>query len=65
MSCTQFGTRVVTHEFDMGDWEADFDEQNRQRDIHLWIVPARIEGDWLLAVNCSSSNPSGTLAARL
>ena len=50
------GTRVVSHDWDMGDWPADktvtlevpdkavgFEKRSR---VHLWIVPARIEGEW-------------------
>jgi len=45
------GTRVVSNSFTMGDWEAD-----QSTDVSegcqsyctalLWIVPARVEGDW-------------------
>ena len=34
------GTRVVTHDFRMGDWKPDLSETVNWR-IHLWIVPAR------------------------
>ena len=50
------GTRVVSHDFDMGDWEPDktlvvdapdkpigLEKKSR---VHLWIVPARVEGLW-------------------
>ena len=35
------GTRVVSHAFDMGDWEPDRTEQVNGRKIFLWTVPAR------------------------
>jgi SAM-dependent methyltransferase len=44
------GTRVVSHAFDMGDWEADQHEVLDGRNIYLWIVPARVEGRWQLNV---------------
>ena len=40
------GTRVVSHAFDMGDWQADHRESVTGRTVYLWIVPARVEGRW-------------------
>lgn len=50
------GTRLVSHDFDMGDWKADdyvrmdaadkFSGAGGDSDIYLWIVPARIAGAW-------------------
>jgi SAM-dependent methyltransferase len=40
------GTRLVSHQFDMGDWEADKHEKLGYRDIYFWIVPAKVEGRW-------------------
>jgi hypothetical protein len=40
------GTRVVSHAFDMGDWEADQHDIVTGRDVYLWIVPAQVEGRW-------------------
>ena len=50
------GTRIVSHDWDMGDWPADrvvsvdvpdkpIGREKRSR-LHLWIVPARVEGYW-------------------
>jgi SAM-dependent methyltransferase len=39
------GTRVVSHDFTMGDWKSDLTETNNWR-IHMWIVPARVTGKW-------------------
>lgn len=39
------GTRVVSHDFTMGDWKSDLTETNNWR-IHMWIVPARVAGKW-------------------
>ncbi|KJS38398.1 MAG: hypothetical protein VR70_10120 [Rhodospirillaceae bacterium BRH_c57] len=40
------GTRVVSHAFDMDDWEPDArDRVNGQR-AYLWIVPAKVAGQW-------------------
>lgn len=44
------GTRVVSHDFSMKDWEADkFTEvelERRTHDIYFWIVPANVSGTW-------------------
>lgn len=50
------GTRVVSHDWDMGDWQPDrttvvpvpdkkvgLEKSSR---IHLWTVPARVDGVW-------------------
>jgi SAM-dependent methyltransferase len=40
------GTRVVSHAFTMGDWEADQTESVEGRTAYLWIVPAKVDGHW-------------------
>jgi hypothetical protein len=42
------GTRVVSHAFTMGDWEADRTESvaGSNQTIYLWIVPAKVGGSW-------------------
>jgi hypothetical protein len=50
------GTRVVSHDFDMGDWEPDkaltVDAPDKPiglekvSKVYLWVVPARLEGLW-------------------
>ncbi len=40
------GTRIATHAFDMGDWEADEKDLVDGRTVYLWIVPARVGGAW-------------------
>ena len=42
------GTRVTSHQFTMGDWEADETNEIEYRTAYLWIVPARVEGTWVL-----------------
>ncbi len=39
-------TRVVSHAFTMGEWEADQTETVEGRTAYLWIVPAKVEGVW-------------------
>lgn len=45
------GTRVVSHDFDMGDWRADQRQQIGTASVYLWIVPARVSGRWAMTVN--------------
>lgn len=40
------GTRVVSHAFTMGEWEADQTETVESRTAYLWIVPAKVDGNW-------------------
>ncbi|HYF19110.1 MAG TPA: methyltransferase domain-containing protein [Ramlibacter sp.] len=50
------GTRVVSHDWDMGDWKPDRttvvdvpDKKvglEKSSKIHLWVVPARVDGLW-------------------
>jgi SAM-dependent methyltransferase len=35
------GTRIVSHEFDMGDWQPVRTERVGGRRVHFWTVPAR------------------------
>ncbi len=42
------GTRVTAHQFNMRDWTPDETAVVENRDAHLWIVPARVAGTWLL-----------------
>lgn len=40
------GTHVVSHAFDMQDWEPDTHEQVDGRAVYLWIIPADASGKW-------------------
>jgi hypothetical protein len=39
------GTRIVSHDFDFGDWRPDHKTTIR-KNVFLWIVPARAAGRW-------------------
>ena len=45
------GTRVVTHSFLMEDWEPDQSVLVDGRNAYLWIVPAKVEGEWVWTEN--------------
>ena len=65
------GTRVVSNTFSMGDWEPDETMLDQHWRAHFWVVPAQIEGAWVmngmeggpLRLNISQSyqNIGGTL----
>jgi len=40
------GVRVVSHQFTMGEWEADETGEHESHSIFHWIVPARVGGSW-------------------
>lgn len=43
------GTRVVSNSFDMGEWEPERTVRvPDQNPLFLWIVPARVDGEWTL-----------------
>jgi hypothetical protein len=43
------GTRIVSNAFDMDTWQPDRTIRvGDQNPIYLWVVPARVEGDWAL-----------------
>lgn len=43
------GTRVVAHDFDFDDWRPDVKTTIR-KNVFLWIVPAKVEGNWSVRV---------------
>jgi hypothetical protein len=42
------GARVLSHDFNMGDWLPDKTERISGRVVYLWIVPANVAGNWQL-----------------
>lgn len=43
------GTRLVSHQWTMGNWVADETSWVRASPIHAWIVPANAGGSWQLS----------------
>ena len=41
------GTRVVSYSFTMSDWEPDDHVDTDDGSAYLWVVPARVAGDWV------------------
>jgi hypothetical protein len=46
----QPGIRIVSHQFDLGDWEPDEKVEVEGRVGYLWVVPARAEGTWRVSI---------------
>ena len=44
------GTRIVSHDFHMGDWKPDR-ALTVQKTIYYWVIPAAIAGRWRLEAN--------------
>ena len=42
------GTRVTSHAFNMGDWDADIEIDSPAKAFY-WVVPAPVEGEWLIS----------------
>jgi SAM-dependent methyltransferase len=40
------GARIVAHGWDMGEWEADAQQEIEGGDLFYWIVPAQVAGVW-------------------
>jgi len=52
------GTPVVSHDFDMGDWEPERVEfvnaGSKQHIVYRWTVPARVDGTWQVKSSAGS-----------
>ena len=56
------GTRIVSHAFNMEDWQPDQTVTVEGRDAYMWIVPAKVQGSWKLSVPVGSGEESWQLA---
>jgi hypothetical protein len=52
------GTRVVSHDFDMGDWKPDLRATVRgaSSTVYYWLIPAQTGGVWKLQVGTARGN---------
>ena len=65
------GTRIVSHDWDMADWrpdhsiEVDAPEKPvglfKRSTLHLWTVPARLDGRWRVRLGDATSGPETPL----
>jgi len=75
LSTLKPGTRVVSHDFDMGEWAPERTYRvrgpDRQHRLYFWLIPARVAGAWhsrigdgegaTLALTQDFQNLTGTL----
>jgi len=54
------GTRIVSHSFSMGAWEADEILRLEGRNLYYWIIPADAEGEWQWETDGMSFRMSAT-----
>jgi hypothetical protein len=43
------GTRVLSHNFTMGEWRPDDEAEVGASRVYLWVVPAVVGGRWLVS----------------
>ncbi len=68
------GTRIVSHDFDMGDWKPDrmglirqvrydYPDLNYVRDapFYYWVIPTNVSGTWRWSIPASTPNRPYTL----
>ena len=45
------GTRIVSNNFEMGDWGPDATDSIHHRTLYKWIVPAWVQGNWRCVID--------------
>jgi hypothetical protein len=40
------GTRIASHDFSMAEWIPDRHDSVGNREAYLWIIPAKVDGNW-------------------
>jgi hypothetical protein len=55
------GTRVVTHAFNMEDWEPDESSDVDGRRVYFWVVPASVAGRWALEATSNGATEKVSL----
>ncbi len=59
------GTRIVSHDFNMGKWEADKDilleDTWEVHSVYLWVIPANFTGTWTWSMPTDSGKRRFTL----
>ena len=60
------GTRLVAHDFDMGEWKPDLTTTVRgyNSTVYFWVIPARVDGRWNLQVATPEGAQSHDLEIR-
>src|SRR5688572_13153493 len=53
------GTRIVSNNFEMGDWGPDATDAIHHRTLYKWIVPAWVQGDWRCVIDHRTRGAGG------
>lgn len=56
------GTRIVSHQFSMGDWQADETSIVDGKITHFWVIPANAGGNWKISWRGESGEGGGDLS---
>jgi SAM-dependent methyltransferase len=55
------GSRLISNHFDMADWHPDEVVHAHHRNLHKWVIPAQVAGEW----HCTVNDPAGRRHLRL
>lgn len=44
------GSKIVSHMWEMGKWKPDMTLKAYSTTVHLWVVPAQVDGNWLVTL---------------
>lgn len=55
------GTPVVSHDFDMGEWQPDESMAVGVSRVFLWLVPADVQGRWAVTLRDGRGERTGSL----
>jgi len=54
------GTRIVSHNYAMGDWDTDnykeVELKDSTHDVYFWVVPANVSGVWRISIQSAEGN---------
>ena len=55
------GTRIVSHQFSMGDWQADETTNIESKTVYYWMIPANAGGTWRLSWRAEGGEAGGEM----
>jgi SAM-dependent methyltransferase len=55
------GTRIVSHGYDMGEWECDDRDRVDNKTFYYWVVPGDVGGKWHWNLPSLAGEPTSTL----
>jgi SAM-dependent methyltransferase len=55
------GTRIVSHGYDMGEWECDDSDRVGNKTFYYWVIPGNVGGKWHLNLLSFAGEPTYTL----